>query len=141
MGKTWVVGVDGSEPAQRAARYAADLAGKLGARLLLVHVVPSVAMPADVIGFGEQLLQANRLRGEALLDLTRNQLERPGLVVDKRLADAGSPAEVLSDVAAELGAELVVVGSTGQGTVTRLLLGSAADRLVHICPVPVLIVR
>jgi len=141
VAKTLVVGVDASEHAARAAAYAADLGGKLGCGLLLVHVVPSIAMPSDLIGFGEQLLQAHRVRGEALLDTMVNKLERPGLAVAKRLVDVGSPAETLADVAREVKAEMVVVGSTGQGTVTRMLLGSAADRLSHISPVPVLIVR
>lgn len=141
MAKTLLVGVDGSEQAQRAADYAANLAEKLGAGLLLVHVVPSVAVPAGAIAFGEQWLQAHRVRGEAILDLLVNRLEKPNLRVSKRLVDVGSPAEVLSDIAKEIGAEMVVVGSTGLNTVTRLLLGSVADRLAHLSPVPVLVVR
>ena len=141
MAKTLVVGVDGSEQAARAAGYAVELAGRLGAGVLLVHIVPSVAVPAGAIGFGEEWLQAHRVRGEALLDVLINKLERPGLPLAKRLVDAGSPAEVLSDIAGELKAEMVVVGSTGLNTVTRLLLGSVADRLVHLSPVPVLVVR
>jgi len=35
----------------------------------------------------------------------------------------------------------VVVGSRGRGAVTRVLLGSVADRLVHICKIPVLVVH
>lgn len=141
MSKTIVVGVDGSDNARKAARYAADLAALMQARLLLVHVVPSVAVPADAIAFGAQLLQAHRVRGEALLDTLSNELERPALPVEKRLVDAGSPAEVLADVANQVHAEMIVVGDTGVGTVTRMLLGSVADRLGHISKVPVLIAK
>ncbi|MBS2028059.1 MAG: universal stress protein [Deltaproteobacteria bacterium] len=141
MGKTLVVGVDGSEHAKKAARYAAELAVKLDASLLLVHAVPSLAMPAGAIGFGEELLQANRVRGEAILDLLVNELEKPTLKVQKRLIDDGSPPEVLANVAKEVGAEMVVVGSTGANAVSRMFLGSVANRLGHVSPVPVLIVR
>lgn len=141
MDKLIVVGVDGSENAKRAALYAANLAGMMKARLLLVHVVPSLAVPADAIAFGAQLLQAHRVRGEALLDTLVNLLEKPGLQVDKRLVDAGAPAEVLADIAKQQQAELIVVGDTGLGTVTRMLLGSVADRLSHISSVPVLIAK
>jgi len=141
MGKTIVVGVDGSEHATKAARYAADLAQRLDAGLLLVHAVPSMAMPAGAIGFGEQLLQANRLRGEALLDLLMNELERPGLKLQKRMVDDGSPPEVLAKIALEVGAEMVVVGSSGLNAVSRMFLGSVATRLSHVSAVPVLIVR
>jgi len=37
--------------------------------------------------------------------------------------------------------DLVVVGHRGRGALARLLLGSVADRLVQICPKPVLIVH
>jgi nucleotide-binding universal stress UspA family protein len=141
VGKPIVVGVDGSENAVRAARYAAKLAGLMQSSLVLVHVVPSLAVPADAIAFGAQLLQAHRVRGEALLDMMVNQLESTGLKIEKRLADSGAPAEVLADVANQVGAELIVVGDTGVGTVTRMLLGSVADRISHIAKVPVLIAK
>jgi nucleotide-binding universal stress UspA family protein len=38
-------------------------------------------------------------------------------------------------------ADLIVVGSRGRGAVKRLLLGSVSDRIAHLAPVPVLIVR
>ena len=139
--KTLIVGLDGSDHAQHAARYAASLAGCLDARLLLVHVVPSIAMPADAVAYANELLQAHRIRGEALLDSTANAVSRPGVRVDKRLVETGAPAEVLSDLAKQLGAEMIVVGATGLGAVARVLLGSVADRLGHIAPVPVLVVR
>jgi nucleotide-binding universal stress UspA family protein len=53
----------------------------------------------------------------------------------------GSPAETLADTAERLGFEVVVVGSRGRGTVARMLLGSVADRLVHICKKPVIVAR
>jgi nucleotide-binding universal stress UspA family protein len=46
---------------------------------------------------------------------------------------------VLARAAEEWDAQLVVVGSRGQGLVRRVMLGSVSDRLVHICTRPVLV--
>jgi nucleotide-binding universal stress UspA family protein len=53
----------------------------------------------------------------------------------------GPPAETIVETAHALPADLVVVGSTGKGAVKRLLLGSVADRVVHLSSVPVLVAR
>ena len=53
----------------------------------------------------------------------------------------GPAAETISELADAEGYDLVVVGSTGKGAVKRMLLGSVADRLVHTCTKPVLVVR
>ncbi|MBM4379962.1 MAG: universal stress protein [Deltaproteobacteria bacterium] len=53
----------------------------------------------------------------------------------------GSPADQLLAAAQEKGASLVVVGTTGRGAAGRLLLGSVADRVVHLAPLPVLVAR
>ena len=53
----------------------------------------------------------------------------------------GVPAEVICDLATELSADLVVVGSRGLGRLDRLLLGSVSTSVVQRAPCPVLVVR
>jgi nucleotide-binding universal stress UspA family protein len=47
----------------------------------------------------------------------------------------------LAELAESGNFDLVVVGSKGRGAVSRMLVGSITDRLVHICKRPVLVVR
>jgi len=47
----------------------------------------------------------------------------------------------VAEAAAAPDVSLVVVGSRGQGAVARVLLGSVSDRLVHVCPKPILVVH
>jgi nucleotide-binding universal stress UspA family protein len=54
---------------------------------------------------------------------------------------SGPPAETISEAAAAPDVDLVVAGSRGQGAVARALLGSVTDRLVHVCPKPILVVH
>ena len=52
----------------------------------------------------------------------------------------GHPAETLSDLAREHGADHLVVGRVGQSKVRSLLFGSTPSSLIQLSPVPVLVV-
>ncbi len=139
--KRILVAVDGSESALRAARMAADVAIRFGARLTLAYVVPRLLLPPDVYGLTvaeverEQRAHADELIHEALA-----KLGEPGVDVETNVLN-GPPAESLAEAAAAPDVDLVVVGSRGKGAVKRMLLGSVSDRLVHICPKPILVVH
>lgn len=53
----------------------------------------------------------------------------------------GAPVDVILDLAEEMGAELVVMGRRGHGTLERLLLGSVSEGVVHHATRPVLVMR
>lgn len=53
----------------------------------------------------------------------------------------GRPAEEIADLAEELGADLVVVGSRGLGTIERLTTGSVSEGVAQLAPCPTLVVR
>ena len=96
-------------------------------------------MPGDVpFTVVNQVVTAEVARGKQVLSEVRDELRDPALKVAEL---QGSPAETISALAEEEGFDLVVVGSRGRNAVARLFLGSVADRLVHICKKPVLIVR
>lgn len=137
--KKILVAIDDSEPSLKAARMAVELAAATGAKLMLVHSVVPVALPADFYGVAsvEFERQASK-EGEDLLARMAEQLG--GGRVERRLL-RGPAAEAVAEVAEELGIDMVVVGSRGRGAVARVLLGSVADRLIHISKKPVLVVR
>ena len=139
--KTWLVGVDDSEAAKHAAAWAADLAKASGARLRLVYVSAPVLLPAaayaDVI---DRLVAEEAKHAAVLLERTRAAVSRPGLEIQVHHAEGALP-ETFAALAEAPDVEMVVVGSRGRGAVSRVLLGSFADRVVHICEKPVLVVR
>ena len=131
--------VDGSLASIHAAKKALELAGPFGARVTLIHVTPPTILPGDVpMAPVPELRESELARGAAVVADVIRQLGSP--VVDTKNL-LGPPAEVVSDLASEQGFDLVVVGNKGRNAVTRVLLGSTADRLVHICQKPVLVVR
>ena len=55
--------------------------------------------------------------------------------------DTGNPGVVITEVAAEIKADMVVMGTRGLGTVRRTILGSVSDYVLHHVHIPVIICR
>jgi nucleotide-binding universal stress UspA family protein len=132
-----VVGLDSSQEAVRALRWALDEARLRGAELQLVHAYPTpelVALPAVVTLPSDDELRA------AADEVISEQLERvggPGDVPVTRTVRSGGAAAVLCEVAK--GADLLVVGARGLGGFRGLLLGSVTHQVVAHSPCPVLV--
>ena len=116
-----VVGVDGSEPSERALDRAADLAG-FGSTLTVV----SVARNGDGYAAGP-------------LEKARERLLHRHMTASY-LQPVGDPAAELVDAARELGADLLVLGRRSR-SLRRLVLGSVSDSVVRRAPCDVLVVR
>lgn len=63
-----------------------------------------------------------------------------GIAGAKSHVRLGQPADVICDIAKEIGADMVVIGAHGYGLVERLL-GTTASKIVHRAPCSVLVVR
>jgi nucleotide-binding universal stress UspA family protein len=137
--KRVLVGVDGSEASDQAARLAAEIALRFGARLTLAYSVPRLLLPPDAYGLTlAEVEQEHQAFAAKLLARAASHLAETGVEVDTAVLD-GPAAEALAEAAQAADVGLVVVGSRGRGAVARTLLGSVSDRLVHISPRPVLV--
>jgi len=139
--KRVLVAVDGSEPSLKAARMAADIAMRFGAKLTLVHVVPKLLLPPDVYGLTiAEVEKEHRAYADRLLEKAVASLQEPGIEISTAVL-YGSPAEAIAEEGAASDVGMIVVGSRGNGAVARMFLGSTSDRLMHISPRPVLVVH
>ncbi|MGV3620529.1 MAG: universal stress protein [Archangium sp.] len=139
--KSILVAVDGSPSSELGITHAAQLAKALGAKLELVHVIRPVLLPPSA--YAETLAkldEANRIAANQVLDAAKKVAHAAGVEADGVTLD-GAPAEALADLAQAPHVWGVVIGAKGHSAVSRVLLGSVADRLVHICSKPVLVVR
>lgn len=129
------VGVDGSDGALRALRWAATEARLRQATLRVVHAWSYLDQPDETFDptYGED--DARRLLDEAVATLGASG---EGLEVD-RVTVCDLPTRGLLDAAA--GADLIVVGARGLGGFEGLLLGSVSQQAAHHAPCPVVIVR
>jgi nucleotide-binding universal stress UspA family protein len=84
----------------------------------------------------EELTDAQQTEGQQVVDQTVAAL---GLAPAETRVLRGSPGAVLCDLAAELDATALVLGSRGRGGLTRALLGSVSDHVVRHASCPVVI--
>lgn len=136
-----VCGVDHSPGSRAAARFAAALTDRLGARLVLVHAV-APPIPQSELGMAArrtdwEVIDELRRAGSELLEEVAQELAIREVVAELKFGDAGM---VIADSAEQAGAELLVVGSRGRGSVSSLVLGSVSLRLAVHAPCPTVIV-
>jgi nucleotide-binding universal stress UspA family protein len=133
-----IVGVDGGESSRDALVLARWIAEVLGVPLTVtvVHPAPAAIGPARV----DAEWVADRHRAaQAVLDKARGQLTGSATEVQYRAVASSSAAHGLHDLAEQLAASAIVVGSGRSGPQQRLFAGSTADRLLSgsVCPVAV----
>lgn len=133
-----VVGVDTSEHAERALRWALEEARLRGCVLEVVHAYPwpeVTSLPAIVtLPSEEELIKS----AEAVVDEALAAVGGPGELTVLRTVRAGGAAGVLCSVARD--ADMVVVGARGRGGFRGLLLGSVSHQVVTHAPCPVVVI-
>lgn len=141
-GRPIVAGVDGSDSALDAARWAADEAARKGVPLRLVSVV-QVPMTSGYLGdagLSVDVLDGLRTESQRILDQTRSELAARQPNVDITTAvQVGPPIPTLIEESGA--ARLVVVGSRGLGGFRGMLVGSTAVALASRGACPVAVIR
>jgi nucleotide-binding universal stress UspA family protein len=137
---------DGSPDAQHAVALADTLAWPTDSTLRVVTAVEPTSMimvtpwsSGALKATLEVEAQALALYESAQADLVR-RIERPGLHLESAIL-RGRPATVLVEEASTFGADVMIVGSRGQGTIAELVLGSVSAEVVEHAACPVLVAR
>ncbi|AQW55032.1 universal stress protein [Streptomyces violaceusniger] len=134
-----VVGVDGSDAASDALDWAAELAGRRGLPLRVVHASLWERYEGYVAGTAADR-PAERLHSEAVLATAAERAGRrvPALKV---MTDLAADDAVTALLRAGQSAEALVVGSRGRGEFASLLLGSVGLGIAARAQCPVVVVR
>lgn len=136
-----VVGVDASSHAEAAAGRAVELARRLSAELHVVHVTHLSSVVLGLAAdYGPALEEVKAAEMEQVWDRYEKLLGTPDVAIT-RIDLQGPPADTLAAYAAQVEADLLVVGSRGRGEVAALVLGSTSHRLLHLADRDVLVVR
>ena len=130
---------DGSAHADRALDYATAIADREQAQLHVVHIVEKIV--------GGRVAGQNVLVNEDQMDAkikeqAREASSQHGLKTRLHMTPSGTRniADVVAEVAADAGADLIVVGTRGHSALGGLVLGSVTQRLLHVAGCPVLAV-
>lgn len=147
---------DLSENARYAFSYAASMAERYDAGVVIMHVVEELSPTAllligDIVGEkrwstikGEkeqQIIATIRKRLEDFYAEFCRQEPNCRITVDQIIIENGRPANRIIETAETIGADVIVMGSHGQGVIQEVMIGSTSRRVMRRCRQPVLVVR
>jgi nucleotide-binding universal stress UspA family protein len=101
---------------------------------------PLYELPEHPVGL-EDVLRENRRETKEMLAQQAKSIEESGGTVNETHLREGRADEEIVELAEEIGAGLIVMGSRGHGRLKRALLGSVSDAVVRHAHCPVTIVR
>ena len=146
---TLLVAVDFTPFSEEALFFAGQLAEKLKAQLLVLHVIHD---PAEAPGFyvqkGKKKKYLNSME-EAAEEMMTGFLKnmRQALPSEETIQEAvpmlvvGTPAMRIVEVAEREKVSMIIVGSHGRTGMSKILIGSKAERVVRLSTVPVTVVK
>lgn len=137
-----LVPVDGSETSTQALDAAIALARAMDAQIRVLHAVDEL-MYLTGYEYSGDLLAAARAAAQQLLDDAQARTKAAGVACDAQLIDDLGPrlGESVARAAREWKADLIVLGTHGRRGFNRLLLGSGAEQVIRLAPVPVMVIR
>jgi len=141
-----LVPIDGSATAERGLTEAIALARVTGGEIRLLHVLDElVFMTGFETGatYMKTVLPQLRQNSERILAAARERTAGAGVRADTLCAEYFSrrTADVIVEQAIAWAADLIVLGTHGRRGFTRMMLGSDAEQVLRIAPIPVLLVR
>jgi nucleotide-binding universal stress UspA family protein len=132
-----LVAVDGSREGGKTVPVALDLAGRYGSTVAVVHVREHTRYEGDDVDLGSGPA-AEQLVEEVVATFRDAGIEATGQI--RRVRPGDTPEQIV-DVAKEMDADLIVMGTRGMTEWKSLLLGGVANKVVHHAHCPVLLVR
>lgn len=161
MFQTVLAATDGSGSGTRATEVAADIAGRYGARLVLLSVVQPGSLPRGISGAAHRELSASHpllAKVPSWIDHARDQTARDtgashamveelasealnhGVTLAERhkvadretILEHGDPARIILNIADKENADLIVLGRRGLGGIRQLLMGSVTDKVMQL---------
>lgn len=147
MFKNIVVPVDGSDHAEKAVTVAADLAAKHGAKLHVITVMESTALPQALHRFAETEhlkggeAQISTYIAERIVERAREIADAEGATEVAHAVVMGDTVKKILEYAEKNGADLIVLGSRGLSEFRELMLGSISHKVANLAPCTVITVR
>jgi len=137
--KKILIATDGSEYTKEAVSQGLHLAKVLGAEVTALYVIDQtsfVSFPIDSSIVSVYSLLENE--GKRAVEEVKKDGEQLGVNVTTIVAE-GSPTRKIVEMATNM--DLVVIGTLGRSALSKLFMGSVAERVTRYAPCPVLVVR
>lgn len=147
--ETLLVATDFTPFSEKALIFAGNLADKLEAQLLVLHVIHD---PAEAPGFYVQKMKkkkflqsmeeaANEMMDAFLKKAKKGHPDQISIQKATSLLVAGTPVSRVIEIAEKRQASMIIVGSQGRTGLSHILIGSKAEQLVRLSPIPVIVIK
>jgi nucleotide-binding universal stress UspA family protein len=138
-----LIPIDGSTCSDAALQHGVRLANEQHAEIKVIYVLDTQALYLFDDGFYvEDVAEKWRKAGRLLLDRAAEQARQAGITTATALLEEGGRIpDVIVAEGKRWPADLIVMGTHGRHGVNHLLLGSVAEGVVRLTPVPVLLIR
>jgi universal stress protein A len=140
--KTILVPTDFSPHSEKALEFAEELAKLAGAKINLLHCyqINVGGISPYGITIPDDLNREIREAAEKKVEDLERKVAAEGIEVESHVRPQ-YPSEAVTDLAKEIGADLIVMGTRGATGLKHIFLGSVAERTLRIAPCPVLTVK
>ncbi len=138
-----MVATDGSDVSLKAARTAVTLAMRLGADLLVAHVVDDEVVKEISRALAKDEKDARQImceKAERYITEVKNIATQNSVAAAGRI-EYGAPHEALLRIAEKENQDLLVMGKTGRRGLRRALAGSVTRRVIDLAEIPILVVK
>jgi nucleotide-binding universal stress UspA family protein len=142
MNTAWLICIDNSEPSLRAVDHVIGEAASRQPKPQIFLVNVQAPLSSDITRFidGKVVADYHRETGEAALAAAKARLSAAGLSYSAHIL-IGEAAPALIDFARDKGCSMIVMGAHGFASVIGLFMGSVATKVVHLSPLPVLLIK
>jgi nucleotide-binding universal stress UspA family protein len=138
-----LIAVDGSKPSLEAARMGLKIAKAVGASVEIANVLVYGGSGGTGAAATYWYSALPKLREDARSTLSQavREAENAKVPFEAKVLEGHDAAVAIVQEAEEVGPKMIVVGSHGRTGISRVLLGSVAEKVVRLAPCPVLVVR
>ncbi len=134
-----LVPTDGSEYTKSAIRAAVDFAKKVGGKITALYVLDQTMisnMPMDAAV--RNVYDALAVEGKEAVGIVKDLADAAGVPVEVSVKE-GSPVKVILEESSKY--DVIIMGTLGRTGMSKLLMGSVAERVVRAAACPVMVVR
>jgi len=132
-----VVAIDGSLESSKTLPAALEVAARFGSAVTVVHVREHAKFEGSDVDLGPDV-DPERLVADAVARFTERGIDARGEL--RRVSPNETPQQIVQ-VAADVNADLIVMGTRGMTEWKSMMLGGVANKVVHQAHCPVLLVR
>jgi nucleotide-binding universal stress UspA family protein len=134
-----LVPFDGSETSKKALKRACELAGKEGAEVLVLYVIPRYEEMMDFFKT-EAISKSLYMEAEKIVETAKKLAAGMGMQI-KAVVREGHTGEKIVEIADRLKNDLIVLGTHGWTGMNKAIMGSTAERIIAYANCPVLVVK